>query len=166
MGGFIARIDPLQSPADQGRVLGRAGQRSDRVQTKAQRVHPAPPDAAHRCFQSHDAAKGRGDAHRTAGVGAQGRRDQPGGHGHGRAAAGASRDMGNSFPRIEGRALIVIDSHPAVGELDGLGFSEEDHSGPGQALYGPGIRPGHGVFRRRVPAVVGTPRTSKRSLTA
>ena len=72
--------------------------------------------------------------------------------------------MGNSFPGIEGRALIVIDSHPAVGELDGLGFSEEDHSGPGQALNGPGIRPGHGVLSQAGAGGGGDPPNVKKVL--
>ena len=50
--------------------------------------------------------------------------------------------MGVLLPGITRCSLIVIDAHPAVSELNGPGFPDQNHAGPGQPLHRKGIPDG------------------------
>ena len=159
--GRIVAGDGIQ----QQRVVGhRAGQRPDMVEREGQRKHAAPRHQAIGRLQPDDAAGAGRIAHRSAGVGAERQREQPGAD----AGAGAGRRAARMMvriPRVARRRKRQVEARPADGEFMRRQLAQDDRAGLPQLRRSPPRPP----WRRcragsSSGTVVGSPATSMMSL--
>ena len=127
---WVERIGPLEHLIQKRRILHRAGDRSWRVQRRAQGQHTMHADAPDRRLQpGHAAERGR-HTHRSAGI----RADSPRRHARrDRDARAATRPAGHPMraevPRIPWRAHMLVRAPAAEREFHRMRLAEHDHAG-------------------------------------
>ena len=141
--GRIGRIVAGQRIEQDGAVLRGPGHRSGGVQAGRQRDHAAARHQARRRLDAGDAAIGRRQPDRAAGVGPQRPQRQPGRHRRPRAGAGPA-GVAPRVPGIARRRPGQVERRPADGELVGRQLAQHH-----RAL---GMQPPHrlGVLLRHV----------------
>ncbi len=123
---------PADHLVQQRGVEDGAGDRPRLVEAAGHRHDAVAGDTAVRRLDADGPGKRAGLPDRAAGVGADGDRRQPGGHGGGRATAGATgRALG--VPRVAARAVRRVLGRRAHGELIEVGLAEDRHAGGAEA---------------------------------
>ncbi len=119
---------PAMTPRSSAASADVARERADLVQAGAVGDEAVAADAAVGGLQADDAAERGRLADGAAGVAAEGRRSQAGGHGRGRAAGGAARDAAR-VPGVAGEAGGARLGRRAHRELVHVGLAEQDRAG-------------------------------------
>ena len=127
-GGRVTRVMPGDHARDPRRIAHGSGERPHSVQCVGERHETVAADEAVGCLEPDHTAAGRGQAHGTAGIGAERAEDHASGDRGARAARRAARDMG-LVPRVAAVAPMLVVAGGAGGEFRHVEPAEINRAG-------------------------------------